>query len=134
MKKLRLAAYILSHLSILTYAAIPTSDLIAQKPVRIASWDLYKENYDCFLSRLKDNTAVFFAVSADGQQFLRLHNKNWHFDVGHFVLVNMSVGGESFDLRAQGASTTNGWQGFTASPQENVLSALSSNDRVVMST
>ena len=134
MRKLHPVAFALSHLAILTSAVIPSSVLIAQGPTIVAGWTLYKNEHACSLGQNKKDSFIFFSVSAEGRQFLRLHNRGWHFNVGDPVQVNLSAGGRSFDLAATGASTTNGWQGFTASPQGDVLSALSSNDQVSMST
>lgn len=116
-------------LVIVTLISLNESAILAEKTKTISGWDLYKDDSSCSLSRNRGDSFIFLSISAEGRQFVRFHDKSWHFKVGNAVLIRFLVGDKSFDLAARGAATTNGWQGFTAFPQEDVLTELSLNDR-----
>jgi len=124
MSKVYSVAIVFSFSTIFTFASMCFSIAVAQKPVTVAGWKLEKDENSCSLSRVKQGNFAFFNLSAEGRQVLRFHDKGWQFAVGVPVQVQLVADGKIFDLLANGASTSNGWQGFTAAPQANVLVAL----------
>lgn len=120
-------------LGLVTSLSVNSSTVLAKKPETIGGWTLYRDDFSCSLGRIKGDSFTFLSISAEGRQFLRFHDKSWHFKVGTAFPLQLRVGDKNFDLSANGAATSDGWQGFTASPQADVLTALSLNEQGSMS-
>lgn len=116
-------------LGAVTSISVSASTVLAERTKHISGWTLYEGDSSCSIGRIRGDSFIFFSISAEGRQFLRFHDKSWQFKVGSAVSIQLRAGDKGFDLSAKGAATTDGWPGFTASPQEDVLTALSYNDQ-----
>lgn len=115
-------------LGAVTSICVSASTVLAESTKSISGWTLYEGDSSCSIGMIRGNSFIFFSISPEGRQFLRFHDKSWQFKEGSALSIQLRAGDKSFDLSAKGATTTDGWPGFTASSQEDVLTALSYND------